>query len=72
MILTDKQYQFAKQLLTIAVPGIVTLIAALGGLYGFDTKVINGTITAVATFAGVLLQVFSKNYDKEKKETEAK
>lgn len=70
MILSDKNYQLAKKILTMLVPGIIALITALGGLFGFDTKIINGTLAAVATFAGVALQVFSNNYDKEKEKEE--
>lgn len=63
MKLSNKQYDFIKRFLTIGVPGITACIVTLGGLYGFDTKVIVGTITALATLSGVLLNVVSNNYD---------
>lgn len=65
MLMTNKQYAMAKQILTILVPGLVTLLTALGKIYGFDTQALNGTITAVATFAGLFLNVLSANYDKD-------
>lgn len=63
MKLSNKQYDFIKRFLTIGVPGITAFIVTLGGLYGFDTKVIVGTITALATLSGVLLNLVSNNYD---------
>lgn len=67
MKLTTEQYNIVKQILTIGVPGVSTLIVTLGGLYGFPTDVAVGTLTALATFAGVVLQIISNNYDKENK-----
>ncbi|MDT2614252.1 phage holin [Enterococcus dongliensis] len=63
MKLSNKQSDFIKRFLTIGVPGITACIVTLGGLYGFDTKVIVGTITALATLSGVILNVVSNNYD---------
>lgn len=65
MKLTNKQYDIAKTTVTIIAPAAITLISALGALYGFDATVINGTIAAVATFAGTVLGVSSKNYHQE-------
>jgi hypothetical protein len=68
MKLTTEQYNLVKRILTIGVPGVSALIVTLGGLYGFQTDIIVGTITALATFAGIILQIISSNYDKENKE----
>ncbi|MDT2597060.1 phage holin [Enterococcus dongliensis] len=70
MKLSNKQYDFIKRFLTIGVPGITACIVTLGGLYGFDTKVIVGTITALATLSGVLLNVVSNNYDSDNSGTD--
>lgn len=66
MKLTNKQYDIAKNIITIAIPAINVCIAALGGLYGFDTKVIIGTISALTACAGAILGVSSKNYQEDK------
>lgn len=68
--LTNKQYDLIKRLLTMGVPGVTACIVTLGGLYGFETKVIVGTITALATLAGVFLNVVSNQYQNENKEEE--
>ncbi len=48
-------------------PGITAFIVTLGGLYGFSTEIIVGTITAAATLAGVFLNIASSQYqDKQK------
>lgn len=65
MQLSNKQYDVAKTTVTIVAPAAITLISALGALYSFDATVINGTIAAVATFAGTVLGISSKNYQKE-------
>lgn len=68
--LSNKQYDLIKRVLTMGVPGITACIVTLGGLYGFETKVIVGTITALATLAGVFLNVVSNQYQNENKEEE--
>lgn len=65
MKLTNNQYDIAKTIVTIVAPAAITLISALGALYGFDATIINGTIAAVATFAGTVLGISSKNYHNE-------
>lgn len=67
MKLTNKQYDIAKTTVTIVAPAAITLISALGALYGFDATVINGTIAALATFAGTVLGISSKNYQEDNK-----
>lgn len=67
MTVTTKTYNKIKQILTIGVPALNVLIASLGGLYNFPTDLIIGTISALAIFAGVVLQILSNNYDNENK-----
>lgn len=64
MTVSTKTYNIIKQVLTLVVP-FSTFLATLGSLYGYNTDLIVGTIAAVATFAGIVLQVLSTNYDKE-------
>lgn len=66
MKLTNKQYDFIKRFLTIGVPAITAFMVTIGGLYGFPTDIAVGTVTSIATLAGVILNVISNNYDKEK------
>lgn len=63
--LTNKQYDIAKTVVTIVAPATITLISALGALYGFDATVINGMISIVTAFVGTVLGISSKNYQKE-------
>ncbi|MCO5495861.1 phage holin [Enterococcus innesii] len=67
MKLTNKQYDLAKKVLTVGVPSITAFIVTLGGLYGFSTEIIVGTITAAATLAGVFLNIASSQYQDEQK-----
>lgn len=66
MKLNNKVYDILKWILLILTPALTLLITTLGGLYNFDTKVINGTISAIATFLGALIGVSSSNYNKNK------
>lgn len=65
MKLSNEQYDVAKRTVTVVVPATIALITGLGVLYKFDTSAITGTIALVATFAGTVLGVSSKNYQKE-------
>lgn len=65
MKLSNEQYDVAKRTVTVVVPAVIALITGLGVLYKFDTSAITGTIALVATFAGTVLGVSSKNYQKE-------
>lgn len=66
MKLNNKVYDILKWILLILTPALTLLITTLGGLYNFDTKIINGTISAIATFLGALIGVSSSNYNKNK------
>lgn len=67
MILNNKLFTILKWILATAVPPTITLIIGLGELYNFDTTIIVGTITLIATFLGALLGVSNYNYKKEGK-----
>lgn len=60
----NKVYDFLKWLCIIAVPALVTLIGALGTIYGKDMTTVTATITAIATFVGALIGVSNANYNK--------
>jgi len=60
--MSNKVYDIMKYALLVVVPAIVTLIVGLGALYGFETDLIVGTITLIATFLGTCLKISSDNY----------
>ena len=65
MILKDKAYTTLKWILAVAVAPTITLITGLGELYKFDTTLIVGTISLIASFLGALIGVSNYNYKKE-------
>ena len=68
MKLTNRQYDWFKKILIMGVPALITLIAGLGDLYQLDaqmTALITGTISLIATFAGVVLNMISNEYQKD-------
>lgn len=67
MILNNKLFTILKWILATAVAPTIALITGLGELYNFDTTIIVGTITLIATFLGALLGVSNYNYKKEGK-----
>lgn len=66
MKLPDKLYTFLKWLLIIVVPAFITLFSFLATAWKWDipTEAITGTITAVATFIGVIVGISNHNYYK--------
>lgn len=61
--MTSKTYDILKWVAMVALPAFATLILAICGLWGLPyAEQIAGTVTAVATFLGALLQITSKNY----------
>ena len=68
MILKDKLYTTLKWILAVAVAPTVTLITGLGELYNFDTTLIVGTISLIATFLGALIGVSNHNYKKKEED----
>ena len=65
MKLNDKLYGVIKWTLLIFVPALITLIGTLGHIYNFATETIVLTISAVATFFGVITGISNYNYKKE-------
>jgi hypothetical protein len=64
-ILKDNVYEKMKFFSQIVLPAFATLYFALAGLWGWDNpeKVI-GTIAAVSTFLGVVLQISTNRYNR--------
>lgn len=65
MILKNKTFDILKWIALIALPAIGTLYFALAGIWGLPYgEQIVGTITAIDTFLGALLQVSANSYNK--------
>lgn len=65
MKLPNKVYDVLKYVAIVGLPAIGVLYAALAKIWGFPYGVeIVGTITAVDTFLGALLQISTYNYKK--------
>ena len=62
--MSNKVYDALKWILLVAVAPTIALITGLGELYGFDTTLIVGTSSLVATFLGALLGVSNVKYNK--------
>ena len=65
MILNNQFFTVLKWSLATAVAPTIALITGLGELYKFDTSLIVGTISLVATFLGALLGISNYNYQKK-------
>jgi len=64
MLLSDKVYQTLKKIVQIGLPGLATLYFTLSAIWGLPyTEEVMGTITAIATFLGVILGISSKTYN---------
>lgn len=63
-MITGKLYNVLKFLALVVLPAVATLYATLAGLWGLPAaEAVVGTIVAVDTFLGVLLQISSSNYN---------
>lgn len=62
-MLTNKQYDLYKKLVTVVAPALITLITGLGALYKFDSTAITGTLALITTFVGTVLGISSKKYN---------
>lgn len=62
MEISNKVYDILKWVIVIVSPALITLITTLGELYGFESAVICGTISAITVFAGAVLQISSATY----------
>lgn len=68
MILKNGWYDKLKWIVITGSPALIALISGLGALYGFDTKLITGTIGLVTAFIGALIGVGSIKYQRQQKE----
>ena len=64
MKLNNKVYDFLKWVLMVAVAPTIAFITGLGELYNFETSLIVGTISLVATFLGALMGISNYNYNR--------
>ena len=64
MILNNKLYNVLKWILLVGVAPTIALITGLGELYNFDTTLIIGTISLIATFLGAITGISNYNYKK--------
>lgn len=69
MKLKNETYDFLKYLAQIVLPAAATLCVALAKIWGFPYGTeIGGTIIALDTFLGALLQVSTDNYWREQED----
>lgn len=72
MKMTNQTYDLLKWLALIALPAVVTFVAALGEIWGLPYSAqIAATIAAVDAFLGACLQVSSSNYAEPKFDDDA-
>ena len=65
MNMSNKVYDVLKWIVTVVMPALATLYAALSGIWGFPYgEQIVGTLVAVETFLGVVLQISNAKYKK--------
>ena len=63
MKLSNAQYDFMKWVVMVLLPGLGVLYAALGAIWGLPyVQQIVGTLAAVCTFLGTMLQISSANF----------
>lgn len=62
--MSNKTYDILKWVAQILLPALATLYFALAGIWGFPFgEQIVGTITAIDTFLGVVLNVSTNKYN---------
>ena len=65
MKMCNKTYDILKWIALVVLPAIGTLYFALAGIWGFPYgEQIVGTITAIETFLGAVLQISNSSYKK--------
>lgn len=68
-ILPDKVYNALKWILGCVYPALMAFISGAGLLYGFDTKLIVGTISLIAVFLGAIFGISVGTYKASKKQS---
>lgn len=63
--MSNKLYDILKWIVLVGVAPTIALITGLGELYKFDTTLIVGTISLIATFLGAILGISNINYNKK-------
>ena len=63
--MNNKLYDILKWTLLVGVAPTIALITGLGELYKFDTTLVIGTISLVATFLGAVTGISNVNYNKK-------
>lgn len=65
MIMNNKLYDVLKWIAMVVLPAIGTLYFALSGIWGFPYgEQVVGTLVAVETFIGTVLQISNAQYKK--------
>jgi len=63
-LISNKQYDLLKRTVTIGLPGVATLYAALAALWNWsNTDAVLGTLVAITTFGGVVMRFATNSYD---------
>lgn len=71
-MIPNNVYDVLKWVTTVVLPALGTLYFALSGIWGFPYgEAVVGTITAIVTFLGTILNISSANYKKSKVKTYA-
>lgn len=67
MVLNNKVYDILKWVCLVVSPAVCTLLVTLNSLWnwGLPVEAIVGTITAITTFAGVVLGISNASYNKK-------
>lgn len=64
-VLSEKAYQFLKNLVQIVLPGLGTLYFSIAEIWGLPAgeKVV-ATLSAIAVFLGIILKISSSTFEK--------
>lgn len=63
-LLSDATYDLLKKLVTLGLPAFGVLYVTVAALWGLpNPEAVSGTVLAVATFLGVLLNIAGRSYE---------
>ena len=69
MKMSNKMYDLLKKLAMIILPGLGALYFTIAGIWGLPfAEQVLGTIAAISTFLGVVLDASTRKYNKENEE----